>query len=227
MFMVNHLNGFGVASSAAASITQTDAAVDPTDRTDYSGFFDGKSIGAAADRTLVLVCVSRINITAAATSVTIGGVSASLIINASASGDAGTEIWAAAGVSGTTADIDVVFPAGVGNCGIVVYALYNSATVATDTGSSLADPMSDTINVPANGVAVASCCGRIVAVGTTYTWAGLTENVDATIEDAVSDTTHSAASKAFTAAQVGLTVSSTPSGTNAAQAMVVASFGPN
>ena len=217
--------GFNTAA-AVASITQTDAAVDPTDRTDYTGFFDGKSIGAAAGRTGVAVCVSRINISVAATSVTVGGVSASLIINASTVSDAGTDIWVAAGVTGTTADIDVVFPSGVGNCGIVVYALYNSATTATDTLASTADPPTGTIDVPASGIALACTCSRIVAAGVTTTWTGLTKNVDATIEDAVSDTTHSAASDAFAVAQVGMTVTATPSATPGAIAMAACSFGP-
>lgn len=87
--------------------------------------------------------------------------------------------------------------------------------------------MTGTIDIPAGGVALGVCVERIVGVGTTFTWAGLTEGpTDTVIEDAVSDTTYSVASDAFAALQTGLTVSSTPSATTAAQAMAVASFGP-
>src|SRR3990167_2550785 len=215
-------------AATTASITQTDAASVDTLTADYSGSFDGKAIGSEAGRSLVIVSInsstSDTGITDP-TSVTIGGGSASKIVTQNVTNDVMSTIWAAAGVSGTTADVDILFPGNRGDCGIVLYAIYNSDTTAFDTGGSQANPMSDTINVPAGGVAVGGCCGRHGSATTTYTWVGITEDVDAEISPGAF-VSQSAASAAFATEQTGLTISSTPASANAKQAMAFASFGP-
>ena len=110
------------------------------------------------------------------------------------------------------------------NCSITVYRLIN-AGAAFDTGSDITvttNAVSDTLNIPAGGAAIA---GVMVASGTlrTSSWTGLSENTDVAL-DAIHSS--SAASAAFAATQTALEIKDTFSGTPNGAALVMASWGP-
>jgi len=106
---------------------------DPTNSlADYSGKFDGFSIGTAhADRKVFVAINGRHEGGGGRTvsSCTVGGVTAKELVQANASGARTTAIFMAPVPSGTTADIDIVFSGNQAGCGI---ATYESTTVGQD-----------------------------------------------------------------------------------------------
>lgn len=217
MFLATQLVGFGGTSAATATVTRTFAAStgDGSDLTTYN--YVGVSIStAASNRKVVVCCMSRA--AGAINSVTVAGVSATLAVSADGS-NANSEIWVADVPTGTTANIDVVYSTGKVRAAIAVYAMYGAASsTPTNTYTDTATPWSQSINVPAGGVAFACQCN---SDNLAFTWAGLTEDYDADFPDAAQS--YTGASAEFSAAQTGLTVSvSTPTD----GAMAIATFGP-
>jgi hypothetical protein len=189
-------------AAAAATVSFVASTVSGTAARSYT--FSSHAIGAAAANRKVVVGVSGITGGRAVSTVTVGGNSASLVIAKLSAGEA-VELWQVELAAGTTGDIVVDFGAG-GNfdgCGIGVWAVYGAAAAATDTGgSSAADPATDTLNIPAGGVAI-GVVGHRVATPDLFSWTNLTERYDETV---VSEGGHSGASDAFAAAQTALAI---------------------
>ena len=187
--------------------------------------YSGLSIGAVADRDLVIVGVHTHGggtSLASTTSVTIGGVSGTEL--ADANGNDGTNacvvaLYQAIVPTGTTADVVVTFNASHGNGGCVVWTAKNVNTTAHDTGSSVAANPSDTIGVEAGGIIIG-----YVATANAYswTWTNLTENFDSTTGTGGSG--HSGASDAFAAADATRTITATPSSATSRRAMGLVSY---
>jgi len=203
-------------------------AVDNANQNTYT--FTSQAIGTQSNDRFIAVCVELTGgiTTATLDSVTVGGVSATRRVAGSASGGF-KEIWttptvANSGPTGTTANIVVSATSSPVclNCAIEVYAITGaSSVVPTATASDTAAPLSQSINVPANGL----CIGGARGVGTpgNATWTGLTKDADNAVDAGVSHST--SASAEFTTAQVGLTVAcSFAAGT--ATGMAVAAWGP-
>jgi hypothetical protein len=197
MLVSNHLIGFGAGGGVApATIAYVADTQSTSNLTTYT--FSGHSIGASASKT-VFVCVGagQNSPTISVSSLTIGGVSASLVV---ANNDGYlSEIWRLDGVTGTTADIVVTLNAGSVRCSIGVYEAHNVAAAADDTATSVANPMTTGagFTIPKDGIGLGfaySAGGSI-----THTWNSvLTEDFDTTSEGAVGA---SGASLAFAAAQ--------------------------
>lgn len=212
------------ACGGAATITATDNAVDTSDASTYT--FTNRAIGTALTNRLIIVGVHGVNVTAARTisSLTIGGAGATQVAFSQTSGsgvffDVG--IYALRVDAGTTASIVVNWSAAQLRTGIGVWAAngVNSAT-ATATASSAANPLSTTLNISAGGVALGYAAVSEAGGVPTYTWSGLTEAFDQTVEP---NSSHTGASLAFAAAQTGLTITATPNIFTAGQ-MVLAAF---
>jgi len=225
-FAVTQLVGFAAAAAVPVTVSYTASAGDATDATAYT--FSSQAIGTAGANRKVVVGTSCTRSAGAATSVstlTIGGVSATLVVAAPTDGvnDRPTEFWQADVPTGTTADIVVTWGDAAVRCGIGVWAVYDAASAANDTGSSVADPMTDTLNIPANGVAIgfSNSSGGTPA---THVWTGLTEDFDSVNPEA--EDVYSGASDAFAVVQTGLTIESNPSVASAANGFVIASWGP-
>lgn len=205
------------------SIEHTANAVIVTDLTTYT--FSNQSLGAAsAGRKIVVGVASRRASAFTFVSVTIGGVAASAI--------AGTELAFASGLSrialyqadvpaGTTGDIVVTCSAETLRCGIGVWALANANTVV-DTGTSITDPATDTLTVPANGAAIGYGFHSGLSAATA-TWTGITEDFDEVIETLHTHTGASAAIAAGGATAISCDWSVAP---DAGAAFCLASFGP-
>jgi hypothetical protein len=196
----------------SVSVVNTDSAVDNSDLTTYT--FTSRALGAVRANRRIVVGVHHAN-AIAVSSMTIGGISASQLVI-----DAGTlaSLWSAFVPTGTTGNIAITFASGQNNCGIGVWAVYDSASsafhTAADSGS--ADPVSVNINVPYRGAVVAY--SRCTTSGT-YAWTNLTKNFQ------VDGDTYftSGASGEFIASQTGRTI--TADGGGAAR-LVAASFAP-
>lgn len=221
--MVNVLCGFGViASASAATVTRTFNAryTSTTDLTTYT--FSASSLGAeAANRKIVVGILGRSTnpSTRTISSVTVAGVAATAVVYVSNTIGNVAAFYVADVLTGTTGDIVVVWSAGMQNCTIASYAMFAAASsTPSATGTDIASAYSQPLDIPAQGVAFA--CGAVQA-NTTATWAGLTEDSDATSEAELT----TFASGEFATLQTGLTVSMTQ-GSGSDGAMAMCSFGP-
>ena len=197
-------------------------AADNSNLTTYT--FSSQNLGTA-DGARLIICgiASRAGGSSTISSVTIGGVSATIVVQINTSADSG---WNSAGIviaavpTGTTGDVVITFSAGQARCAIALYSTIDTASeTASDTDSNAAADPSVSIDCPASGYIIAVACFS-VGTGTT-TWTGVTEDYDVNPEN-VANTTM--ASDNFASAQTGLTVSA--NSTLANGTMVVASWGP-
>lgn len=182
MLKVNNLCGFGEATSYSPVIsTFTDSGTSTASQSTYN--FTSKSIGTATpDRYVVVMGMGDGTGGNGIQSLTIGGVSATIIDN----GISGNNFAAMANItSGTTATITVVFVTGATRVGIAVYDVKNliypntpTVTTLQETGTS--SVISRTPTVQAGSLILANL--RYDAQGTASTVTGLTENVDISIE---------------------------------------------
>lgn len=180
--------------------------------------FSGLAIGAAATDRKVVVCVyARQGAVTAVSSMTVGGISATLVLAAN-NGSAVyvNEMWQADVPTGTTADVVVVFNGNANDAAVSVFRITGAASAAYNTASDIlaADP-STTLNVSANGVAIATNIASDAGSAPTQAWTGMTG----------ADTTNltswgaplyslSSAALAVTATEAGRTISvdETPNG---------------
>jgi hypothetical protein len=174
------LIGFG-GYFAPKSLTFTDHATDTANLTTYT--FSARAIGTAASdrRVHVLVHGGGVGDTTLS-SVTVGGVSATINVQAS-SGQHTSAIATAAVPTGTTGDVVVTFSGGKARCGIGVYASTGlSSETAVDTDSSTADPATATLTSVAGGFVLALAAGDN---SSSLTWTNVTEDYDEVFESTV------------------------------------------
>jgi hypothetical protein len=203
------------------------SAVDATGATTYS--FTSQAIGTAANNRIVVVAADTNGGAAGSdgvSSMTIGGISATLVKASLADDHCQAELWEAVVPTGTTATVAVTWNSARGRCGIGIWAVYNAkftphATAEDNHVGTSSAATSVSINVPASGACI-GCVSAGAASAATFTWAGVTEKYDEVVSGLL---THGGASDVFTTQQVGLTVSATPS-VATRQAMPVASWSP-
>jgi len=216
--------GQGGGPPAMAYVSQAGMA---TDFTTYT--FSGQGIGtASADREVIVAFSCSGGGTQLINTMTIGGISATEHIEqGNTDGEMASAIYSANVPTGTTADIVVVLNRSAGRAHVAVWEATGISVTPNDTKSdnaaaSAADP-SVSINCPATGfiIAYTSSTG---GSGSTYTWAGVTEDFDTgPIEFSY---TASGASDVFATQQTGLTVAPTWSDSLSKGCLVVASWGP-
>lgn len=205
-----------VPPSNQVTIAFTDSSIDASNASTYT--FSSQALGtAAADRVIVVGLFGDTARTVS--SVTIGGVSASRVKRQLNTGNF-VELWQAAVPTGTTGDVVITFSGACSRSGVGVWALYGANPTAHDTGASSANPGTDTLDVPALGVAIAYSAGSSIA---SWSWTGLTEKFDELLE---TDTYHAGASDAFSGTQTGMTVTATANTAPTQPALVMASWGP-
>jgi hypothetical protein len=175
----------------------------------------------------MVICVSCIGgATQGVSAMTVGGISATLVIAQGNTGGAPNEdnssIWRVSGVTPGTGTIAVTFTTAYSECAIATFETVGRAAAASATDSigwaAAGSNPTKNINVPANGFVIAAAS---TVSADTWTWTGPTERSDGTTPS-YSQTT---ASQNYTAAQTPLTVTATRSGT-AKGAFVVASWAP-
>ena len=186
--------------------------------------FSGVALGTAATNRHVVIAANTGTASAAdASSVTVGGVSASLVVRASGSDHTRAELWIASVPSGTTGDVVIVWSSAKDRCGYAAWAMYGASASASDTATDADTTPSQTIDIPAGGYLIAAQAGNGSGAARTATWTGPSENYDETIQD---NFTQTGASDAYAAAQSGYTVAINFSGAMSLSAMAVASFTP-
>ena len=208
--------------SNKATVSFAGDTFDATDLTTYT--FSGHALGTAAGNRKVVVGVTGSGSARTVASVTVGGISATLV-KAEIDTDAASELWQADVPTGTTGDVVVVWSGSNSSCGIGVWAVYAAKSAAHDTGNNTADPMVDTLNIPANGVAIGIGCAS-GAQNPTSAWTNLTEDFDNSGSGEAS-VSFSGASDAFATLQTAREITQDQSVSPTLASFVLASWGPN
>ena len=182
--------------------------------------FSSQDIGTpSSDRKVVVVTHSATAYAHNGTvsSMTIGGVSATLVVRATPATNGQLEMWEADVPSGTTATIVVNWSISRNGCGIGVWAVTgaNSSTYATAT--DITSPLSQTLTIPARGCAIGGAFGFSTP---TFSWTGLTENYE---QNPRIDHKGTGASASFNQLQTDLTITAGESVFNNG-AMILASW---
>jgi hypothetical protein len=182
----------------------------------------GLDFGAATGSRYLLAAISFEGL-GSISSVTIGGVTASLVVAASNSGSAVKAAMYMANVpTGTSGDVVVNLSGGNANfCYAHLFRISKiSSATPHDTDTDITSAYSKPITIPAGGVAVGLFSGSTTA--TSATWTNLTERNELDFDSRLT----SAACDNFASTQASLTVTVTgsPSPGNTA-AFVIASFG--
>jgi len=213
----------GGSTASALTLAFTDSAVDSTTQTTFT--FSSVDIGTAASDRKVVVAVGGQVSGSTQTSVTVGGESCTLAAVHSSSQVGRVAFWEIDLATGTSEDIVVVFGQSNNCAGIGVWALTGDMVVYDTIKDSRSGNPTGEITCPAGSVIMGYELVNI-SPNSTFTWAGITENFDATVEN--NQAQHTGASLAFAGAQDDLTITVTPSGspTAAAQAMVVIAYAP-
>lgn len=219
MLQVNQLFGFGV-GVAAVSPSYVTSASSTSDLTVYT--FSSQSLGAAAsDRKIILGVGTRSDRNVS--SCTIGGVTATKVLEYRQTGDSNTSTILIADVpTGSTGDVVVTLSGSGALCGISIYRVTGllSSTAHATAVDGTGNPSSINVNVPAGGFAVGVV--TVEATSGTITWVGIDENYDAVIDAFMPFST---AFKFFSGAQTPLNVTASHSGGNTKHSLVVASWG--
>lgn len=181
------------------SLSYLGTATEPAGLTTYT--FSSQSLGtAAADRYIVVGAATRQTGGLTLSSVTVGGVSATIVVQQN-NGDGTTGLAIAAVPSGTTGDIVVTWSGASARCAIVFYRLtgLDSAT-PTDTDSDTATDPSFTLTKAAGPtIGITSVSSGSLSCS----WTNLTENADSEIESM----DYSSASEESTAGDSTITAS--------------------
>ena len=145
--------------------------------------FTGMTIGAAPSggqtRHVVAAIGLMHNSAGSIDSVTIGGISATLVVgidSGTGAAGAGVALYIAEVPTGTTAIVAVSFTNGT-SVGAATYILMNKTADTANSSSTVEDPTLN-LNIAAGGVAIGV---SMVRDGTVSTWTGLTEDFDTDI----------------------------------------------
>jgi len=228
----NIANGIDSSATSTTAATIAYCAQSSTDSnlTDYSGSFDGISIGTATATRYVAVTINGPRATAGARTVSTVTDSTSttdfslVVRQTSDNGDA-HEIWISDSpiTSGTTANIDIVFSSSMGACAISTWELNNiditSPLTASEEGTSLSEP----INIPANAVCLAA--GRVIS-NYRATWAGVAEAYDVNFNGENGGDTAGSSSTSANPTTVSCTFSSTHTDNTMCVAVFLPADGP-
>jgi hypothetical protein len=162
----------------------------------------------AADAARQLVACLQIATNSNFTSVTIGGVTATQLVNVARSSQDRVAIYIANVPSGATGDVVVTMGATGSRWGCQLYSItgQNSPTPDSTASDIVSAAPTATLNVPAGGCVI-GCAFEVGGSSASTTWSGITEDVDE--NDGVPLTVYTSASGQFPAGNGSLTVTAT------------------
>ncbi len=184
--------------------------------------FSSQNLGVANAERYIIATIHSRKAGAAMTidSVTIGGVSASIVVqktNTVVNSNV-VAIAIAKVPTGTTGDVVVNLSTTVLRCAINLYRAVGIIPTAFDSDESGATNPAVTLDVPRGGLVIGAGVDTNAA-----TWTGLTEDIDATVETFL---THTAASRLFSEAVQGHAIEINYGGGTTEQQGVFVSFAP-
>tara|TARA_Y100000031_G_C8217101_1_gene383991 strand:+ start:110 stop:1165 length:1056 start_codon:yes stop_codon:yes gene_type:complete len=217
-----------------ATSSFTASAVDTTDASSYT--FSSQAIGAADSTRIVVVGIATGDANVGSptiNSVTVGGSSATAVIEQAALVRSKCAIYQRAIASGTTADIVVNLSGSAYGCGIGLWRMVGANSTVADTAADTAatnssELLSTTIDVPANGVLIGVATAQSSSGDPTFTWSEITERYEiGEWAGGGGDRGTSGASLDYATTQTGITVTCDQTNGNIYEgAMVLASWGP-
>ena len=134
------------------------------------------NFGVADGNRYIVVCISIWD-NANPTAVTVGGVSATEVV-AARDDNARAEVWIAAVPTGTSGTVALTLSKSTDACVVSLYRLIHRDGTALDSGTSIVDNPSVTLNVSNGGAVAAYMSGG----GSAVTWSGATEHFDIDID---------------------------------------------
>jgi len=172
-----------LASSGTKLLTFQDISLDTVNRTVYT--FSACAIGAEDGSRRVIVFVAGRAGGGTITGATIGGVTADIVVqvtnNAGGGNIAVSGIIIAAVPTGTTADVVVTFSTGQATGGIGWWTARGmSSNTPIDSGTSVADPSTDTLATTYNGFCIAGMSDNVGSASAT--WTNVDEKFDTLME---------------------------------------------
>ena len=175
--------------------------------------FVGQNLGAASADRYIIVAYAGIG-TNGITSVSVGGVGATLLTPAVSGSNFTTGIAIAAVPSGATGDIVVDLAGSSTSCTIAVFRAVKllSATAFHSVQSTDIDP-SIALNIPAAGFAIGM--GQTGSSAGAATWTGLTERSEVVVENSVATSACDNLPNAETGRTVGITFVGSSAGASA------------
>lgn len=208
------VKNFGFSSASIPVLDFTDSDTSSADQSTYT--FTNRAIGPANNNRLVVVVTQAGNNGSRVSSVQIGGVAATELVDVATNGPCA--IYARVVPTGTTATIAITYNASQNGCLFQVYTITGlSSTTPVSTYSATNNDPSTTINVPAGGIVIA---GAHSDANTTATWTGADEDFDGTVS---TPTTGTSASKQYLVAQSSLNLECN-FGSNTSPSLVAAVF---
>jgi hypothetical protein len=207
----------------AGAITYLQSATDTADLSTYT--FASQNLGSASsDRYIIVSFTTRLLGTSTVTinSVTVAGVSATIIaqLRTSSSNTNAVCLAIAAVPTGTSGDVVVVISRTALRANIQLYSATGIDPTVVDSATSGVASPTYAIDVPADGIAVAALMAANVS---SCAWSGLTERYDFIFDGSGFA---SGAADAFASTQTNLSVTATPSPAGDEKAGAFASFGP-
>lgn len=189
--------------AATIAFTATTTATSATSPHTFTAF----SIGTADASRYVAVAIRMYAASAGVSGVTIGGVTAAMLVDKTAT-NTDLSIWIAAVPTGTTGNVVVTMAGTADFLYLGGWAIYNltGAGAATNTASTNTSGGTMTLaSVPAGGIAIGAATTHSAA---TYTWTTLAKNWDIQPSDSLSG-----ASQAYATLQTSLGLTATASST--------------
>lgn len=223
MLQINQLIGFWD-NPVSVEISLTDTVNIPVGLTTYT--FAGRAFGAPeSSRVLAVAVVGKTGIpTGLVTTLTIGGVAAASVVNATAVSGHTSAIWVANVPTGTTGDVVVTLNSIATECSIDIYRVANTSTTAYHTTSALVTTTSvtTTVNTVPGGAVIGLVALHQAELGVTVAWLNLTERTDRSIEARII----SSASDATVTQSLAVTVASSSIEVVYGFALLLVSFAP-
>jgi hypothetical protein len=226
MLTVNAASGFG-SGAAARVVTCSLLDTDIISGSASTHTISGADLGVAASDRQIVYCYAGRDASeySSITSVTVGGTGLTKIVSHTKGGAIGyrTETWAGIIATGTSADIVITQGANCFDTASTWYhmtgAAVGAAYTATSPSSTATGAISASINCDANGVIIGSAqCNA----GFPFSWTNITERSD--LDNASPD--GSSSMDTFEDAQSSLSITCTPTGSNASRAMTLAAWSP-
>lgn len=207
-------------------------ATDTTDATTYT--FSSQSFGVADTNRVIAVSIgTRVNNggTNQVSSVTIGGISATLAIRSAAAGTGFglSEIWYASVPTGTTGTVVVNTATTAARCIIGIYRIITTTPAPTNTASNSvsnsASPFSlnATLTVPTGGAGIGIGFDRFGGVGADWTWTNATEDFEVDQLEGFSD---ASGARVTSTGAISVTLQGGTSAGNNDITLALASWGP-
>lgn len=211
-----------------ASYSFLQQATNGTTQTTYT--FSSQNLGTAASDRYIVVAVGwrKSGSAPSLSSVSVGGVSATSVVNykSGTTTATGAAIFIAAVPTGTSGDVVITFSADSASCGIALYRVTGlTDTTPIETATSNANPRAVTLNGVEGGFIIAVDYNNVSGASTT-TFSGLTEDYDV---DAISNAHHFAgASSSYSDVTLDIDITSTwttDDASTSSRALAAASFG--